>query len=44
MLGQRYRGRNLDSSKQTLSEYLDRWPGLCAKPRLRAKSFHDYDK
>jgi hypothetical protein len=43
MLGQRDRGRNLDSSKQTLNEYLDRWPEPCAKPRLRAKSFRDYE-
>ena len=41
-LGERDRGRNLDSSKQTLNQYLDRWLDLCAKPRLRAKSFVDY--
>lgn len=43
MLGDRDRGRNLDSSKQTLNDYLDRWLDLCAKPRLRAKSYHDYE-
>ena len=43
MLGERDRGRNLDSSKQTLNEFLDRWLELCAKPRLRAKSFRDYE-
>jgi hypothetical protein len=32
-------GRNLDSSRQTLNQYLDRWLEVCAKPRLRAKSF-----
>lgn len=34
MLGERDRGRNLDSSKQTLNEFLDRWLELCAKPQL----------
>ena len=43
MLGERDRGRNLDSPKQTLNEFLDRWLELCAKPRLRAKSFRDYE-
>jgi integrase len=42
MLGERDRGRNLDSSKQTLNQYLDRWLEVCAKPRLRAKSLQDY--
>ena len=36
-------GRNLDSSRQTLNQYLDRWLEVCAKPRLRAKSFQDYE-
>lgn len=31
MLGERDCGRNLDSSKQTLSQYLDRWLEVCAK-------------
>ena len=39
MLGERDLGRNLDSSKQTLNQYLDRWLEVCAKPRLRAKGF-----
>ena len=43
MLGERDRSRNLDSSKQTLNEFLDGWRELCAKPRLRAKSFRDYE-
>ena len=43
MLGERDRGRSLDSSKQTLNEFLDRCLELCAKPRLRAKSFRDYE-
>ncbi len=43
MLGERDSGRNLDSSKQTLNQYLDRWLDVCAKPRLRAKGFRDYE-
>jgi len=43
MLGERDRGRKLDSSKQTLNQYLDHWLELCAKPRLRTKSFKDYE-
>jgi integrase len=43
MLSERDLGRNLDSSKQTLNQYLDRWLEVCAKPRLRAKSFQDYE-
>ena len=43
MLGERDRGQKLDSSKQTLNQYLDRWLELCAKPRLRAKSLKDYE-
>jgi hypothetical protein len=42
MLGERGRVRNLESSKQTLTQYLDRWLEVCAKPRLRRKSFQDY--
>ena len=43
MLGERDSGRNLDSSKQTLNQYLDRWLEVRAKPRLRANSFLDYE-
>jgi integrase len=43
MLIERDRGRNLDSPKQMLNQYLDRWLQLCAKPRLRAKSLKDYE-
>ncbi len=32
-------GRNIRSSKQTLSQYLDHWLDICARPRLRTKSF-----
>jgi hypothetical protein len=28
--------------RQTLGEYLDHWLDICARPRLRAKSFRDY--
>jgi site-specific recombinase XerD len=43
MLSERDLGRNLDSSKQTINQYLDRWLEVCAKPRLRTKSFQDYE-
>jgi integrase len=43
MLGERDRGWNLDSSRQTLNQFLDRWIEVCAKPRLRAKSLRDYE-
>ena len=42
MLSERDCGRSIDSSKQTLNQYLDRWLEVCAKPRLRAKSLKDY--
>jgi integrase len=43
MLNERARGRNLDSSKQTLNHYVDSWLKLCATPRLRAKSLKNYE-
>jgi integrase len=43
MLSERDRGRNLDGSKQTLNQYLDHWLEICARPRLRTKSFQDYE-
>ena len=43
MLSERDLGRNIDSSKQTLVQYLDRWLEVCARPRLRTKSFQDYE-
>jgi integrase len=42
MLSERDLGRNINSSKQTLNQYLDRWLEICARPRLRARSFQDY--
>jgi hypothetical protein len=33
----------LESSKQTFNEFLDRWLQVCAQPRVRAKSFRDYE-
>ena len=42
-LGERNRGRNLNSSRQTLNQFLDRWLEVCARPRLRAKSLRDYE-
>jgi hypothetical protein len=42
MLAERDLGHNIRSSRQTLGEYLDHWLDICARPRLRAKSFRDY--
>jgi len=42
MLAERDLGRNIRSSRQTLGQYLDHWLDICARPRLRAKSFRDY--
>ena len=42
MLAERDLGRNIRSSRQTLSMYLDHWLNICARPRLRIKSFRDY--
>ena len=43
MLGERDRGRNLDSPRQTLNQFLDRWLEVCSRPRLRPKSLRDYE-
>jgi hypothetical protein len=43
MLSELDRNRNLDSSKQTLNQFLDRWLEVCAKPRLRPKSYQHYE-
>jgi hypothetical protein len=42
MLAERDLGRNIRSCRQTLGQYLDHWLDICARPRLRAKSFRDY--
>jgi hypothetical protein len=42
MLAERDLGRNIRSSRQTLSQYLSHWLDICARPRLWAKSFRDY--
>jgi integrase len=42
MLAERDLGRNIISSRQTVGQYLDHWLDICARPRLRAKSFRDY--
>ena len=42
MLAERDLGRNIRSSRQTVDQYLDHWLNICARPRLRAKSFRDY--
>jgi hypothetical protein len=43
MLGEPDRGRNLDSSRQVLNQYLDRWFEVCTEPRPHAKSLQDYE-
>jgi hypothetical protein len=42
MLAERDLGRNIRSSRQTVGQYLDHWLDICARPRLRPKSFRDY--
>ncbi len=42
MLAERDLGRNIRSCRQTVGQYLDHRLDICAKPRLRAKSFRDY--
>jgi integrase len=42
MLAERDLGRNIRSSRRTVGQYLDHWLDICARPRLRAKSFRDY--
>jgi integrase len=42
MLAERDLGRNIRSPRQTVGQYLDHWLDICARPRLRAKSFRDY--
>lgn len=42
MLAERDLGRNIRSTRQTLGMYLDHWLNICARPRLRSKSFRDY--
>ena len=42
MLSERDLGRNIRFSRQTVGQYLDHWLDICARPRLRAKSFRDY--
>lgn len=41
MLGERDRGRNLDSSKQTLNQFLDRW--LETRTFVKAIAGHEYE-
>jgi hypothetical protein len=41
-LEERCKGRGLEGEGLTLNEYLDRWLELAARPKLRAKSYCDY--
>lgn len=42
-LRERDLGRDLEGAKITLSEYLDRWLETAVKPRVRQKTWQDYD-
>lgn len=42
-LREREQGRDLVNSEIALNEYLDRWLELAARPKLRAKSYVDYE-
>src|SRR3954463_11853067 len=41
-LRERDLGRDLEGAKITLNEYLDRWLETAVKPRVRPKTFQDY--
>ena len=41
-LRERDLGRDLEGAKVTLNEYLDRWLETAARPRVRPKTFQDY--
>ncbi len=42
-LRERDLGRDLEGAKITLNEYLDRWLETAVKPRVRQKTWQDYD-
>jgi integrase len=42
-LRERDLGRDLEGAKITLNEYLDRWLETAVKPRVRQKTWRDYD-
>lgn len=42
-LRERDLGRDLEGAKITLNEYLDRWLDTAVKPRVRQKTWQDYD-
>ncbi len=42
-LRERDLGRDLEGAKITLNEYLDRWIETAVKPRVRGKTYQDYD-
>jgi len=41
-LRERDLGRDLEGAKISLNEYLDRWLETAVRPRVRAKTFQDY--
>lgn len=42
-LRERDLGRDLEGAKVTVNEYLDRWVETAVKPRVREKTFQDYE-
>jgi integrase len=42
-LRERDLGRDLEGAKTTLNEYLDRWLETAVKPRVRQKTYQDYE-
>jgi len=42
-LRERDLGRDLEGAKITLNEYLDRWIQTAVKPRVREKTWQDYE-
>jgi integrase len=44
MLRERDLGRGLEGAEITLNEFLDRWLETAAKPKLRQKSYHSYER
>src|SRR5690606_12306533 len=44
MLAEKDLGTFVEPSRQTLHEYLDEWLRVAAKPRLRERTYRDYEQ
>lgn len=44
LLREKDMGTLLETSRESLNDYLDRWLSAAAKPRLRASSYDDYER